>query len=81
MIYLDNGATTFPKPKGMIEAMERCMSEYCGNPGRSGHGADIYCLLWYCNDFASVLGGGCVTDSKQFRLYRGTYESRHAGRK
>lgn len=37
MIYLDNGATTFPKPKGMIEAMERCMSEYCGNPGRSGH--------------------------------------------
>ena len=27
MIYLDNGATTFPKPKGMIEAMERCMSD------------------------------------------------------
>lgn len=37
MIYLDNGATSFPKPKGMIEAMDLCMSSYCGNPGRSGH--------------------------------------------
>lgn len=37
MIYLDNGATSFPKPKGMIEAMYTCMSTYCGNPGRSGH--------------------------------------------
>lgn len=48
MIYLDNGATTFPKPAFMIKEMCRCMSEYCGNPGRSGHkmamrtGAEIY---------------------------------------
>ena len=37
MIYLDNGATSFPKPRGMIDTMSRCMLEYCGNPGRSGH--------------------------------------------
>lgn len=37
MIYLDNGATSFPKPKEMIEAMDACMRTYCGNPGRSGH--------------------------------------------
>ncbi len=37
MIYLDNGATSFPKPKGMVEAMDACMLSYCGNPGRSGH--------------------------------------------
>jgi len=37
MIYLDNSATSFPKPKGMLRAMYECMSEYCGNPGRSGH--------------------------------------------
>lgn len=48
MIYLDNGATSFPKPEGMIEAMELCMRSYCGNPGRSGHdlavrtGEEIY---------------------------------------
>jgi cysteine desulfurase family protein len=37
MIYFDNGATSFPKPPGMAAAMSRCMSGYCGNPGRSGH--------------------------------------------
>ena len=37
MIYLDNGATSFPKPKGMIDTMAKCMMNYCGNPGRSGH--------------------------------------------
>ena len=37
MIYLDNGATSFPKPRGMVDAMDRCMLDYCGNPGRSGH--------------------------------------------
>lgn len=37
MIYLDNAATTFPKPEVMLMEMNRCISQYCGNPGRSGH--------------------------------------------
>ncbi len=37
MIYLDNAATTFPKPNSVYEEVERCMRNYCGNPGRSGH--------------------------------------------
>ena len=37
MIYFDNGATSYPKPKGMTAAMEECILKYCGNPGRSGH--------------------------------------------
>ncbi len=37
MIYLDNAATSFPKPKDMTLAMEECITKYCGNPGRSGH--------------------------------------------
>lgn len=37
MIYLDNAATTFPKPRCMTEELFRCMREYCGNPGRGGH--------------------------------------------
>lgn len=37
MIYLDNGATSFPKPMGMLRAMHESMRDYCGNPGRSGH--------------------------------------------
>ena len=37
MIYFDNAATTFPKPPAVIKDMARCMNEYGGNPGRSGH--------------------------------------------
>ena len=39
MIYLDNAATTFPKPCEVARAMARCMSEFAGNPGRSSHPA------------------------------------------
>lgn len=37
MIYLDNAATSFPKPRGMTEAMVDHLNAWCGNPGRSGH--------------------------------------------
>ena len=37
MIYLDNAATTFPKPRAVGREMLRCMEEYAGNPGRSAH--------------------------------------------
>lgn len=37
MIYFDNGATTFPKPEGVIRAMEEALTRYGANPGRSGH--------------------------------------------
>jgi selenocysteine lyase/cysteine desulfurase len=41
MIYLDNAATTFPKPTCVIEEMSRCIKKYCGNPGRSSHDLSI----------------------------------------
>lgn len=37
MIYLDNAATSWPKPPGVIEAMAEAMRFAGGNPGRSGH--------------------------------------------
>lgn len=37
MIYFDNAATTFPKPRFVTEEVFRCMRDYCGNPGRSAH--------------------------------------------
>ena len=37
MIYLDNAATSFPKPRRVIEEQLRCMRAYCGNPGRGSH--------------------------------------------
>lgn len=37
MIYFDNAATSFPKPKCVIQEVRRCITQYCGNPGRSSH--------------------------------------------
>ena len=39
MIYLDNAATTFPKPREVIKATYAAMRELCGNPGRGSHRA------------------------------------------
>lgn len=36
-IYLDNAATTYPKPEAVYSAMDRFAREVGGNPGRSGH--------------------------------------------
>lgn len=41
MIYLDNAATTFPKPKSVINKMVDCMTRYGANPGRSSHAMAI----------------------------------------
>lgn len=38
MIYLDNAATTWPKPEGVYQAVDRCLRQCSGNPGRGGHG-------------------------------------------
>ncbi|MGI6551109.1 MAG: aminotransferase class V-fold PLP-dependent enzyme [Syntrophomonadales bacterium] len=37
MIYLDNAATTYPKPPQTIKAMEAYLREGSANPGRGGH--------------------------------------------
>ena len=37
MIYLDNAATSFPKPDKVIYAMTRAQSVFGANPGRGGH--------------------------------------------
>lgn len=48
MIYLDNAATTYPKPEKVYDAILDCMKNYCANPGRAGHkmamraGREIY---------------------------------------
>lgn len=37
MIYLDNAATSYPKPECVINAVEDCMRRCGGNPGRGAH--------------------------------------------
>src|SRR5438132_11760307 len=37
MIYLDNAATSFPKPESVYRALDRFARESLANPGRAGH--------------------------------------------
>lgn len=37
VIYLDNAASTWPKPHRVKEAMVECLDQYAANPGRGSH--------------------------------------------
>ena len=56
MIYLDNGATSFPKPQAVIQAVGRAM-EQGANPGRGGYGAAMEAgnLVLNCREAAGRL--------------------------
>ena len=36
MVYLDNAATSFPKPREVVRAVNEALTVYGGNPGRGG---------------------------------------------
>ena len=40
--YLDNAATSFPKPPSVALEMKRCIDNYCGNAGRGSHKLSLY---------------------------------------
>ena len=41
IIYFDNAATSWPKPEAIIRAVDSCLRETGGSPGRSGHSLSI----------------------------------------
>lgn len=41
MIYLDHAATSYPKPREVLQAMQEFLERAGGNPGRSGHRLSI----------------------------------------
>ena len=58
VIYLDNGATSFPKPQKVIRAVGRAVA-YQGNPGRGGYPAAMEGAktLYRCRERAGDLFG------------------------
>ncbi len=56
MIYLDNGATSFPKPQSVRRAVAAAMVS-CGNPGRGGYPAAMAAVeqLYGCREVAAEL--------------------------
>jgi cysteine desulfurase family protein len=57
MIYLDNAATSWPKPPQVKEAMVKFMEEIGANPGRSGHALSIEAarIIYEAREALSVL--------------------------
>lgn len=59
MIYFDNAATTFPKPRRVIRAVQTAMERYGANPGRSGHTLSMQTAekVYDCREAAARLFG------------------------
>jgi len=58
-IYLDHGATSFPKAPGVVDAMARFLEREAGNPGRGGHRLTVAAsraIEGAREDIASLLG-------------------------
>ncbi|WP_129599775.1 aminotransferase class V-fold PLP-dependent enzyme [Anaerophilus nitritogenes] len=80
MIYLDNAATTYPKPENVYLKMDECMRKYGANPGRSGHtlalqaGRIIYrtrellCELFHIDNPMQIIFTCNATDSLNLAL-------------
>ncbi|MFA6000777.1 MAG: aminotransferase class V-fold PLP-dependent enzyme [Thermoleophilia bacterium] len=39
--YLDNAASSCPKPPQVVEAVDECLRSYCANPGRGAHATAV----------------------------------------
>jgi len=59
VIYLDNAATTFPKPASVSTEVGRCIRSYCGNPGRGAHALSRTAAekIYACREEAADLFG------------------------
>lgn len=59
MIYLDNAATSFPKPPAVQRAVAEAFSRYGANPGRAGHAMSLATAeqVYRCRETAAELFG------------------------
>jgi len=75
MIYLDNAATTFPKPPEVLRAMAGTMEKLGGNPGRGGHRLSLLAgrVVESCREAAAELLG--VTSPERIIFTKNCTES------
>ena len=60
MIYLDNAATSWPKPPQVLRAVSGVLAQPFGNPGRGGHRASLQAgrVVSACREVLAELLGG-----------------------
>ena len=70
MIYFDNAATTFPKPKRVKEAVASVFNRYGANPGRSGHALsmDTAVKVFECREAAMELFDAAAVEDVVFTM-------------
>lgn len=59
VIYLDNAATTWPKPPNVLRAVNDALVRYGANPGRSGHRMSIETaeMIYTCREKVAAFFG------------------------
>ena len=59
IIYLDNAATTFPKPRSVARGVSECIEKFCGNPSRGSNPLAMKCAeaVYECRDLISQMFG------------------------
>jgi len=66
MIYLDNAATTYPKPLSVQNAISNALKNYGANPGRAGHtmaiaaAEEVYRCRTAAAEFFNAPGPECI---------------------
>lgn len=70
-LYLDNAATSFPKPRGVLEAMQHYYTELGASPGRGGYAESIEAgrLMTECRrSICKLLGSPAAPEHVVFTL-------------
>ena len=69
MIYLDNAATTYPKPVSVLHSAEKALYDYGANPGRAGHKLSLETSrqVFYAREKCAEFFGG-ETENTVFTL-------------
>ncbi|WP_322170076.1 aminotransferase class V-fold PLP-dependent enzyme [Acutalibacter caecimuris] len=69
MIYLDNSATSYPKPMAVRQAMSQAMVEYGANPGRGGFPMSMRTgqAVYACRKAAAALFGAAGPECVVFQ--------------
>ena len=70
MYYLDNAATTYPKPPAVRTAMCEALTKYGANPGRGGHALALAAseAVYRCRETAAVFFGADRSDHVVFTV-------------
>jgi cysteine desulfurase family protein len=78
-IYLDNAATSFPKPSQVTEAVERTLRLNAANPGRGGHQLSIQAgrLVMECREIVARFFG--VADAARIAFTANATEAINLG--